>query len=249
MPTNKKKRNNNKKAPTPTARTTPSVLNLDELVSSSSSEMTCYHGSTAEKFPLDSDYGKVICDYISSRQKLGDGISTREGGEFEIKFGMDHIELMADLKFGQFVFAFSTTVYLNNNLEENTYAKSTVRQLLYLGITIKYYWIPASLGEKYDKEKYYKYCRDIGDERGIINCLSRETKIFCDCMKPKKSEAKNMEKLDKCYGCKELFAKADLRFCIGCNVVKYCSKECHINSWPSHKSDCRMLSTKPAAKK
>jgi hypothetical protein len=80
MPTNKKKRRNKiEKAPPTPSTTSPSTL--DELVkgmtlalasasASSSSEMTCYHGSTAEKFSLDSDYRKVICNYLSTLWKL-----------------------------------------------------------------------------------------------------------------------------------------------------------------------------------
>jgi hypothetical protein len=65
MPTNKKKKRNKKeKVPPSTTTGIPSVLDkiMEELasVSAASSERTCYHGSTAEKFALDSDYGKVL---------------------------------------------------------------------------------------------------------------------------------------------------------------------------------------------
>jgi len=30
-----------------------------------------------------------------------------------------------------------------------------------------------------------------------------------------------------------------LRTCYGCNLVMYCSKECHDAHWPTHKSFCR----------
>jgi hypothetical protein len=251
MPTNKKKRRNkNEKAP-PTPSTT-STSTLDELVkgmtltsasASSSSEMTCYHGSTADKFSLDSDYRKVICNYLSTLWKL----KKDERIEYQRKFGNDHVELVKDPRFGQFVFAFSTTMYLNTYLNSNlksSYAFNAVQQLLQLGISIKFACtssIRLSVVEGCDKDIGFKHIRDINDERGVINCLSRETKNFCDCMKPKKIEAKNMEKLGQCHGCKEWFQKADLLFCTGCNAVKYCSKECQRQKWNDHKVDCKRI--------
>jgi hypothetical protein len=114
------------------------------------------------------------------------------------KFDTDHYEFMTDPKFGVFVFALVTTLYLNNNVEENTNAKCVVTILLHMGIHIKYlytYYLDLSntLGQEGNEVKYKKYLHDINadGDRGIINYLSRETKIFCECMKPKKAEAKN----------------------------------------------------------
>ena len=56
-----------------------------------------------------------------------------------------------------------------------------------------------------DQNKSHWYYRAIvvsTDDRGFINCLWKETKTFCDCMKDKKTEAEGMEKLDMCDGCK-----------------------------------------------
>jgi hypothetical protein len=86
MPTNGKKRNKNKKAPTPADRTTPSILNLDELVegmtltssSSSSLEMTCFHGSSVEMFSSGSDYEKAIRDCLSTQSKSSKGYTIWE---------------------------------------------------------------------------------------------------------------------------------------------------------------------------
>jgi hypothetical protein len=45
------------------------------------------------------------------------------------------------------------------------------------------------------------------------------------------------------------FSKKQMLKYGGCHVMYYHSKECQINSWPSHKSGCKALATKPAAKK
>ena len=87
-------------------------------------------------------------------------------------------------------------------------------------------------------DKWMKYSRDLEDERGIINCLYRETKNYCDCMKTKKMEANNMDKMDLCHGCCKVFPKARTMVCDGCQAVVYCSKECSITDWPCHKSFC-----------
>jgi hypothetical protein len=63
-----------------------------------------------------------------------------------------------------------------------------------------------------------------------------KTKDFCDCMKSKKSEAKEMEKLGRCAGCDDLFPKETLRLRNGCQLIRFHSKECLIEHWPTHKS-------------
>ena len=158
--------------------------------------MTCFHGSSAEKFSPGS-----VCNCLLSQHQLGSVRDDNKRVEVLQKFDTDHWEFMTDPKFGEFVFAVATTLYLNNNVEENTNAKCVVTILLHMGIRIKYlhtYRLDRSntLEHEGNEVKYKKYLRAINadGDRGIINCLSCETKIFCECMKPKKAEAKNMKK-------------------------------------------------------
>jgi hypothetical protein len=247
MTNNKKKRNNKKKAPTPTSALDELMKKLT-LASSTYSEMTCYHGSSIEKFSLDSDYEKTIRDYLSTQLIFikGYGAIWETNMELGMKFDTDHLEFMKDVKFGRFVFAKCVSIHLNNNLEDNVSAKSVVQALLFMGFRIKYCWIPESLllsgvlVETDNTEKLFKYCRDIKtDDRTIINIISRETKAFCGCMKPKKTEAKNMKKMGRCSGCDKLFPKEQMLKCSGCcRSHYYHSKECQINHWPFHKKIC-----------
>jgi hypothetical protein len=187
---------------------------------------------------------RYFFDYLSLQcRKLDNGWSKRELVDFEEKFGMEYLKFITDPRFSRFIFAFSTTVYLNSNLKEDLLAKITVvRQLLKLGMSVKYAYIPKSLGGEFNAEIFLKHSNDIiANERGVINCLSRETKIFCECMKPKKTEAKDMEKLGRCFGCNELFQKEQLRLCTGCNTIKFCSKKCHSQKWNDHKVYCKVL--------
>ena len=48
-----------------------------------------------------------------------------------------------------------------------------------------------------DKVSRYQIEIKAGGDRGMISrCLSRETKMFCNCMKGKKKEAQGMDKQD-----------------------------------------------------
>merc|ERR1712224_956755 len=108
------------------------------------------------------------------------------------------------------------------------------------------------MGEKNADEqrldKLIKHSRDVQTKRGIINCLSRETSHFCDCMKEKKKEAKSMEKVQVCSGCKKYFPKIDLRYCSKCQMTPYCSIECAKLRWPIHKLVCKKKSKKEEPK-
>jgi rRNA maturation endonuclease Nob1 len=141
-------------------------------------------------------------------------------------------------------------VFLNFDDEES---RKMIKVLLHLGIRIKYN------GSSYDSsDKTLKYGSDVeADDRGVINCLARETKNFCDCMK-KKKEAKEMAKLLRCYGCSELFPKEQIRICTGCKIdgyfsARFHSKECHKKHWPEHRIVCKYVAEigqeKPPAKK
>lgn len=89
------------------------------------------------------------------------------------------------------------------------------------------------------REKALKYSRDLDTERGLINCLHRETKQCCDCLATKKYEANGMSKMQRCIRCHEVFPKADMMKCDGCEMVVYCSKTCCIQDWPCHRTICK----------
>lgn len=41
----------------------------------------------------------------------------------------------------------------------------------------------------------------------------------------------------RCNACKK--EASDLKFCTGCNVIKYCDKDCQKADWKSHKKTCK----------
>ena len=251
MSTKKKAKRDRKKmkAPPPSIPS-PFDLLMTELSLSSTTATTansmCYHGSTAERFSPESDYRKAIQDFLSYEKVLMERYGKEEIrclcflGGFETKYQ----ELLKDLpELGQFLFAWSTHLFLNLDDEES---RKMIELLLLFGIRIKYY--KDSSDE--NSEKIHKYNRDIqsGDSRGTINCLARETKNCCDCMKQKKKEAKGMAKFFRCDGCYKLFPKKQMRDCIGCKIFSFHSKECYEKYWPEHSIHCKTYADIPQKK-
>ena len=85
-------------------------------------------------------------------------------------------------------------------------------------------------------EKFIKYMRNLGTERGVINCLARETP--CKCMDGAKERAKSMAKVGFCHGCRKEFPKETMFLCSRCGGFNYCTGVCQRNHWPVHKTEC-----------
>ena len=250
------------RAASTTAATTVSIAAVSKSSSSSSTveqlKVVCYHGSSAEHFVAGSEFLKMVKSYILLQKKYAGGGLTQEKKDAENKFFRDQEirKIRYTDEFANFVFALGVSFYLKVTSEEKENyhrlqtsggrtlgeRKQTVsfelEVILKMGMSSKYDAIPQTKGEKVDHKKFRKYCRDVESERGIINCLYRETKNDCDCMKTKKVEANNMVKMDLCNGCRKSFPKARTKICDGCNAVVYCSTKCSIDHWPCHKPYC-----------
>jgi len=249
MNNNKKKRTNNKKkkkSRTTTIGKTTCIVNrhADSVFMKS---ITCTHGSTIENF--NSDYQNAIDEWVSNELKA---TNAEQLTIMLLEYNAKYCDtLMKDPEFIKHVFAYSTAMFLKYNNYSISGSSSSLDQSsvmkivgygLSLGLTVKY-------GS--DTEKHMKYARDIHTERGIINCLYRETNnnnntdtdtdtdtVLCNCMKPYKEKAKTMEKVGKCYGCRNEYPKAKLKRCSRCQAVQYCSNECMKEHWPKHKTYC-----------
>lgn len=240
MTNNKKKRNNNKKKRSPPSAIGNGKIDITKILSTKT--MT-YHGSTAGKFSPGSDYRQVIDAYRAMFNKVivCGGSATEAGRIVMSKFTSDHHNFMIDPEFGQFVFAMSTQI---NLCLEDDELRTSLEKILSLGLNTKYFYTPMHKGDTKPcggDELFQKYMRDIQTESGTINCLERETKDFCDCMKSAKEEAKKMEKLGKCTGCRGFFPKENLRRCSCCNIAQFCTTECHRQNWYEHKTYCMKL--------
>ena len=102
-----------------------------------------------------------------------------------------------------------------------------------ISVCIKYLLVPENLDwAKFDR--YYRVIMNI-DDRGVINCLYRETKSYCICMQDKKLEADDMAKLERCLGCQHSFSRDGMTKCSGWEFVLFCTKDCQKKHWPAHK--------------
>mmetsp|Transcript_15832 Transcript_15832/g.17104 ORF Transcript_15832/g.17104 Transcript_15832/m.17104 type:complete len:255 (-) Transcript_15832:192-956(-) len=207
----------------------------------------CCHGSKVADFK-NLDYIRAVQACINMHHEI---TQNRQAGKDNYgidcqliahrKFDDDHQHLtLYDTNFCDFIFSFCTHLYLNSidSTEE-------IQQLLELALSMRYIEQPMRKGVDVGpgsegETKYKKYTTDVCLQRGMINCLARETP--CDCMKPKKLEAQKMDRTGICHGCLDEVPKNTLKLCTGCNMVKYCSRECQVNGWPEHREACKRMS-------
>ena len=225
-----------------TGRSSSNVIDVDVGVAAAKkgtiAKMTtkarCYHGTTVETFTNGSDFQMAIDTYLIVFKT---GKNQIEMGKLLSAFYRKYQELMKNPEFNQGVFAVATDIFLKNSYGSEVYSssKAELMTVLSLGILSKYNFCPLSA----DREKQNKYDRDCKTDRGIMNILERETKTFCNCMKPYKEDAKAMEKIGMCDNCHEEFPKMHLKRCSRCLALQYCSKECMRSNWPAHKQFCR----------
>jgi len=214
---------------TTTAINTATATAATSIRSAATTIRPCFHGSTSNDFSDGRAYRDVIKDYLTVYKK----------GGAKGKFEENHMEYFEDLNFSRYVFALCTAWYLKTD-QMTTMDEITMMLLLDIALKIKYLFVPANP----DYAQYNRYQRAIcnNDDRSVINILSRETKPYCNCMKDKKTEADNMEKVDTCFGCRHSFQREDMLKCSGCKFAMFCTTEgCYEKYWPKHKASCQGL--------
>jgi len=198
-------------------------------------DMNCYHGTTANNVAMNSGFRMVIDEYLIVLMDL-DGKTPTEVGIVISNLYVKHEVLIKDFSFIPCLFALATNMFLISygTDEYSACSKQKIQAVLRFGINIKYLITPLTA----DREKYYKYCRDVEMDRGIINVLYRETHTCCQCMTPYKEEAKRMDKVGICHACKNEYQKQHLKRCSRCQNTPYCSNECMKKDWSRHKTYC-----------
>lgn len=83
------------------------------------------------------------------------------------------------------------------------------------------YWCGSSSNARRDVLKFYR-------KRSSCSCLKR---MHLDTRKI-------VPKLGQCYHCQEVKERSMLMVCGRCRVNQYCSRECQIAHWHTHKEDC-----------
>ena len=240
----KKSRRNNRKtgkkndaASTTASTTATAIASATAANTASSGTNLCHHGSTADKFHPNHEYMKDAKEFVCMRHQVNllnnqDSSKDQQEKAIQMKYFDDHMHLIKDPEFCQFIFAFCTKQYLESNNLKVRHQRKLIQALLFLGLTCRY----STASKEFDK-----YVRDIGTERGMIKVLVRETATHCTCMNEGKGIAKKMDKVGKCHGCKKEFPKKTLSFCDGCQYMKYHNRECQTNHWHIHKIDCKKL--------
>lgn len=110
-----------------------------------------------------------------------------------------------------------------------------------LALTLQYTCIPGMRGEDVSEgsqlhARKMHFLRRMESKRGLIIGIAKH--IPCQCFDQRKIEAKRMQKIYCCFGCKIQFPDEDLLLCNRCKDIRYCSKECQTNDWERHKPIC-----------
>lgn len=129
----------------------------------------CFHGSTFDHFPDGRAYRDIIRDFFAVTTKnFPDCTAAAE------KFAANHHEYFTNSNFFRYIFALCTSWQLKTKR-----TPVEMKVLILLTITFKYLYPPL---------KMKRYIRAImhEDDRGVINCLAKETKPYCNCMKDQK---------------------------------------------------------------
>ena len=214
--------------------------------------MVCYHGSSADHFVAGSKYLQMVKSYVSLYKKIDDNGQRKDA---ILKFFCDTKNQRTILhdEFTNFVFALAVALYFklpakekdpNPNLYGLQMKRATAMHeleiVLEMGLNIKYSCMLSEQEQSDNRLKLLRKIREKGTERGLITVLSSETKANndCDCMATKKRETKDMEKMQRCSGCREQFSNGSLMKC-ECNVTHYCSNECQLEHWSFHKLFCK----------
>ena len=82
-----------------------------------------------------------------------------------------------------------------------------------------------------------------GDEHTLVSFFRK--RITCKCLDKKYEEVKSIKKIGICHNedCSlpgNKTERSKMLYCTQCRKTNYCSKECQVAHWPSHKGSCVM---------
>jgi len=188
-------------------------LSLMITTASASDMRACSHGSTSTHFPDGRAYSDVIPELLLAPKE-----TVAQKG-----FKKSHPEYFRDFDFSQYLFALCTSWYLK--LNGTTFE---MRLILMKAVEIKHFVeIDAfhSGGPAPEENKLDRYSRAIwtNKDRGVINCLSRETKSFCNCMGEKKNGSGWYAKIRNVHGMYTFFSAKryeEMRWLQFCDVLQ-----------------------------
>ena len=97
-----------------------------------------------------------------------------------------------------------------------------------------------------------------GDEHTLVSFFRK--RIPCKCLDNKYKEVKSITKIGRCHNpnCSlpdkyKKTVRSEMLYCTQCRRANYCSRECQVAHWPTHKQLCvvhaRMLAALKARQK
>lgn len=78
-----------------------------------------------------------------------------------------------------------------------------------------------------------------GCERSLTRFFSKRTS--CSCLNEKYEAIKHMPKTGICGNCNQRKKRNEMFICTGCEAHQYCSRQCQLFHWPSHKKTCKLI--------
>eukprot|EP00956_Cyclotella_meneghiniana_P009363 scaffold12956_cov71-Cyclotella_meneghiniana.AAC.11 len=145
-------------------------------------------------------------------------------------------------------------IYRTANVTYNKYHQFTKENDLTKETGVAYSaWSIIMIVTNEMREKYNLAQKiDIGHEvtiplSDILYCPRQAIKFFhrrnsCDCLQELYYKLKETtKKTSRCNNCSEVVEIRQLSKCEYCNVVQYCSYDCALAHWPTHKVDCERM--------
>ena len=86
-------------------------------------------------------------------------------------------------------------------------------------------------------QKYAKARAKLDSRRNITKFFAE--RIPCHCLDEIKQAAKNDPRTGMCVACLKEAEDATLFNCSACGMAKYCSRECQVGDWSSHRHLCK----------
>lgn len=240
----------------------PITARFDELVVSSSAGRTavtlgfagCAHGGPNYLLGPDHPYFAVTAFLMDNIQSLPTATIAKQ---IRANYPTCELETLVEI-----LASFGTTTLLLNERPEllDVNARKIAHVLLVFEVWVDKFKNPM-LELPHDEHgdsahlayllKDNEIAMNLNSQRNLLRFYAK--RIPCHCLENMKQAAKEAtpEKVGDCRACGKTQRDAELLNCSACGVIKYCSKECQVKDWPSHKEKCkkwRFVKEREAAK-
>ena len=206
---------------------------LRNVVSSSSTSLSCTHGWNPFEYDVDHDGHKFI-------EAIVEMIENRETFHNIVLFSLDYrnfirsdsirLDLIVDWIVSSFV-SIGTELVLPEgaNLACHYFAVIAYSELM-----------RQVADHKTQPAMNFARIVDLqhGDMRRFVSYLKK--RIPCSCLDAKYEEVKSLPKKGQCSNCFEKFELCSLMSCESCRKAHYCSKACQKAHWKAHKEYCKI---------